>query len=173
FDYLPSGTTLAMHGDVSAAVQDFWRETATRHKMAGGDPDRPLLAPREVFVPAEEFFVPAKDFSRVDLAAFSEEEKESEAGSDPISSNPLPPVAVDRRANDPLATLKHFVQTSGLRVMVAAESPGRRETMASYFAEYGLKAAGCTSFEEFLASAAPFLLCVSPVSHAFIPPAQN
>src|ERR1041384_1902396 len=25
FDYLPSGTTLAMHGDVSAAVQDFWR----------------------------------------------------------------------------------------------------------------------------------------------------
>src|SRR5262249_25900991 len=79
-----------------------------------------------------------------------------------------PPVAVDRRANDPLATLKHFVQTSGLRVMVAAESPGRRETMASYFAEYGLKAAGCTSFEEFLASAAPFLLCVSPVSHGFI-----
>jgi transcription-repair coupling factor (superfamily II helicase) len=171
FDYLPAGTALAMHGDVSAAVQDFWRETAARHKMAGGDPDRPVLAPREVFVPAEEFFVRAKDFSRIDLAAFTDEQPQNGAGSgpvsDPVISKPLPPVAVDRRANDPLAALKRFVQSSGLRVMVAAESPGRRETMASYFAEYGLKPGGCASFEEFLASEAPFLLCVSPLSHGF------
>ncbi|HEY1287758.1 MAG TPA: transcription-repair coupling factor [Burkholderiales bacterium] len=170
FDYLPSGTTLAMHGDVSAAVQDFWRETATRHKMAGGDPDRPLLAPPEVFVPAEEFFVRAKDFSRIDLAPFTEEEAQGEPAPGPVSFSfkPLPPVAVDRRANDPLAALKHFIQSSGLRVMVAAESPGRRETMASYFAEYGLKPAGCASFEEFVSSKASFLLCVSPLSHGFV-----
>jgi len=188
FDYLPAGTTLALHGDVSAAVQDFWRETASRHKMAGGDPDRPLLPPRELFVPAEEFFVRAKDFARIDLAAFSEEEMgsdpfpaatstDSRKGSDPISdpviSRPLPPVAVERRANDPLTALKDLVQGSGLRVMVAAESPGRRETMASYFAEYGLKPAACTSFEEFLASEASFLLCVSPLSHGFIAPDEK
>jgi transcription-repair coupling factor (superfamily II helicase) len=175
FDYLPAGATLALHGDVSAAVQDFWREAATRHKMAGGDPDRPLLAPREVFVPAEEFFVRAKDFSRIDLAPFSEEEAQAEAGSDPVSFSfkPLPPVAVDRRANDPLAALKHFVQGSGLRVMVAAESPGRRETMASYFAEYGLKPGTCTSFEEFLQSSLTFVLCVAPLSHGFIAPDQK
>jgi len=170
FDYLPAGTTLALHGDVSAAVQDFWRETASRHKMAGGDPDRPLLAPRELFVPAEEFFVRAKDFARIDLLSSQEGEKSE---SDPIVSTPLPPVAADRRANDPLAALKDFVQDSGLRVMVAAESPGRRETMASYFAEYGLKPAGCTSFEEFLASEAPLLLCVSPLSHGFIAPSEK
>src|SRR5204862_5369926 len=92
FDYLPAGTTLALHGDVSAAVQDFWREAATRHKMAGGDPDRPLLAPRELFVPAEEVFVRAKDFARIDLLS-SDEGEESE--SDPIVSTPLPPVAAD------------------------------------------------------------------------------
>src|SRR4029077_12493113 len=150
FDYLPAGTTLALHGDVSAAVQDFWREAASRHKMAGGDPDRPLLQPRELFVPAEEFFVRAKDFARIDLAAFSEEERHEEPGSDPIFSTPLPPVAADRRANDPPAALRHSATLSGRGGMVAAESPGRRETMASYFAEYGLKPAGCTSFEQFL-----------------------
>jgi transcription-repair coupling factor (superfamily II helicase) len=173
YDYLPAGATLAMHGDVSAAVQDFWREAAARHKMAGGDPDRPLLAPRELFVPAEEFFVRAKDFARIDLGGFSEEEKQDEPGSDPVISAPLPPVAADRRANDPLAALKGFVQSSGLRVMVAAESPGRRETMASYFAEYGLKPEGCTSFEQFLASEASFLLCVSPLSHGFVAPRER
>jgi len=165
FDYLPGGATLALHGDVSAAVQDFWRETASRHKMAGGDPDRPLLSPREIFVPAEEFFVRAKDFPRIDLLSSGEGEKSE---SDPIVSTPLPPVAVDRRANAPLAALKDFVQDSGLRVMVAAESPGRRETMASYFAEYGLKPGTCASFEEFLQSPSNFMLCVAPLSHGFI-----
>ena len=170
FDYLPAGITLAMHGDVSAAVQDFWREAATRHKMAGGDPDRPLLPPRELFVPAEEFFVRAKDFARIDLLSSQEGEKSE---SDPIVATPLPSIAVDRRAHHPLAALEDFVDKSGLRIMVAAESPGRRETMASYFAEYGLKPGTCASFEEFLQSSSSFVLCVAPLSHGFIAPDEK
>jgi transcription-repair coupling factor (superfamily II helicase) len=168
FDYLPAGTTLAMHHDVSAAIQDFWRDASTRHKMAGGDPDRPLLAPPQLFVPAEEFFVRAKDFARIDISASDEEEKNPL-----VTTTPLPAVAVDRRANDPLAALKAFLETSNLRVMVAAESPGRRETMATYFAEYGLKPGSCASFEEFLANPASFVLCVSPLSHGFMAPAEG
>jgi transcription-repair coupling factor (superfamily II helicase) len=175
FDYLPATTTLALHHDVSGAVQEFWREAAMRHKMAGGDPDRPLLPPQQLFVPAEEFFVRAKDFPRIDLLAEKSQSESitSEKGSDPVIAEPLPPVAVDRRANDPLAALKRFLETSGLRVMVAAESPGRRETMASYFAEYGLKPGACTSFEEFSASRASSLLCVSPLAHGFVAPGEG
>jgi transcription-repair coupling factor (superfamily II helicase) len=189
FDYLPAGSTLVLHQDVSGAVQEFWRETNTRHKMAGGDPDRPLLPPPQLFVPAEEFFVRAKDFARIDLGKMGSEKMGSDPflestsaaagkGSDPIfpdpvSAGPLPPVAVDRRADDPLATLKRFLDTSDLRVMVSAESLGRRETMASYFAEYGLKPAACTSFEEFQSSLARFLLCVSPLAHGFAAPDEG
>jgi transcription-repair coupling factor (superfamily II helicase) len=188
FDYLPAGTTLALHHDVSAAIQDFWRDANTRYKMAGGDPDRPLLPPPQLFVPAEEFFVRAKDFARVDIVEKMGSDPFLEAsgseawkGSDPIFSEknplvtttPLPPVAVDRRANDPLAALKHFLETSKLRVMVAAESPGRRETMATYFAEYGLKPGACASFEEFTQAASSFLLCVSPLAHGFMAPAEG
>jgi transcription-repair coupling factor (superfamily II helicase) len=173
FDYLPAGSTLVMHQDVGAAVQDFWRDAATRHKMAGGDPDRPLLAPREIFLPADEFFVRAKDFPRIDLSAFKQDSTEGEEDDQALVSAPLPSVAVDRRASDPLAALKRFLGTSGLRVMVAAESPGRRETMANYFAEYGLRPAACASFEEFSRSIDSFHLCVSPLSHGFIVPAEG
>jgi transcription-repair coupling factor (superfamily II helicase) len=175
FDYLPGKTTLALHHDVGGAVQEFWREAGMRHKMASGDPDRPLLPPQQLFVPAEEFFVRAKDFPRIDLLAEKSQSEgaSSEKGSDPAVAEPLPPVAVDRRANDPLAALKRFLETSGLRVMVAAESPGRRETMASYFAEYGLKPGACTSFEEFSSSPASFLLCVSPLAHGFVAPGEG
>ncbi|HVJ23754.1 MAG TPA: transcription-repair coupling factor, partial [Burkholderiales bacterium] len=163
FDYLPAGTTLAQHRDVSEAIQEFWRDAASRHKMAGGDPDRPLLTPSQLFVPAEEFYVRAQAFPRIDVL----EPTEEEAG--PLITAPLPPVAVDRRAQDPLAALKTFLETSGLRVLIAAESPGRRETMAHYFAEYGLKLPACASFAEFQQSA----LCVSPLNHGFLVPGEG
>src|SRR5574341_307613 len=167
FDYLPQACTLALHHDVSAAIREFWRDANSRHKMAGGDPDRPLLAPAQIFVPEEEFYVRAQAFPRIDLL----DRRDEELG--PIVTSALPPVAVDRRAQDPLAALKRFLDSSGLRVLIAAESPGRRETMASYFAEYGLKLPGCTTFEEFRKSPAPFSLCVSPISHGFILPAEG
>ena len=168
FDYLPAACTLALHHDVSGAVNDFWRDATTRHKMAGGDPDRPLLAPAQLFVPAEEFFVRSRDFARVDVTSAHEEEK------DPlVVSAPLPAVAVDRRAADPLAALKAFLDASKLRVMVAAESPGRRETMAAYFAEYGLRASSCATYEEFQQGKSSFALCVSPLAHGFALPAEG
>ena len=168
FDYLPAGSTLALHHDVSDAVNEFWRDTATRYKMAGGDPDRPLLAPPKLFIPAEEFFLRVKDFARVDLTTGDEDEK------DPVVvTQALPALAVDRRAADPLAALKRFLETSGLRVMVAAESPGRRETMSTYFAEYGLRAPACGTYEEFQKSNSAFALCVSPLAHGFMVPAEG
>jgi len=167
FDYLPQGCTLALHRDVSTAINDFWRDIQSRYRMQGGDPDRPLLAPPQVFVPAEEFYVRAKDHPRIDL------QEAEEPGEGPIAAAALPPLAVDRRAQDPLAALKAFLESSQLRVMVAAESPGRRETMASYFAEYGLKPAAAASFEQFQQSPAAFLLGVSPLARGFAVPAEG
>jgi transcription-repair coupling factor (superfamily II helicase) len=168
FDYLPAACTLALHHDVSGAIEEFWRDANSRHKMAGGDPDRPLLAPAQLFVPAEEFYLRLQAFPRVDLV-----EKPEEENRQALEAVPLPPVAVDRRAHDPLSALKRFLESSGLRVLIAAESPGRRETMASYFAEYGLKLPSCSSFAEFHKPPTPFALCVSPLSHGFALPAEG
>ena len=56
----------------------------------------------------------------------------------PARTTPLPSVQVDRRADDPLAALKRFLAATTARVLICAESAGRRETMQQYFAEYGL-----------------------------------
>ncbi|HEY2336696.1 MAG TPA: transcription-repair coupling factor [Burkholderiales bacterium] len=168
FDYLPAGTVLVLHGEVPAAAQEFWRDATSRFNLLGGDPDRPLLPPAQIFMPAEEFFVHAKDFPRVDILAAGEEEEEQ-----PLLAAPLPPVAVDRRAQDPLAALKRFLGTSGLRLLVAAESPGRRETMLQYFNEYGLKPSLCGTFEEFSKGEKAFCIGVAPLAHGFAVPAEG
>jgi transcription-repair coupling factor (superfamily II helicase) len=166
FDYLPQACTVALHGEVSSAINEFWRDAATRHKMAGGDPDRPLLAPPQLFVPAEEFYLRLRDHPRIDL-------QQDGAAEDGFGADPLPPLAVDRRAQDPLAALKSFVASSRLKILVAAESPGRRETMASYFAEYGLAPEPAASFDEFRKAAAPLQLGVAPLAHGFSLPDEG
>jgi transcription-repair coupling factor (superfamily II helicase) len=170
FDYLPAGTTLALHGDVSGAIDEFWRDAGSRYKLLGGDPEWPLLPPAEIFVSAEAFYVRARDFVRVDLLA---REIEAPGADAPLVAGPVPAIAVDRRAADPLAALKQFAATSGLRVLVAAESPGRRETLASYLAEYGLAPAPCASFADFMQGAAPLALAVAPLASGFVLPAEG
>ncbi|MGH8706301.1 MAG: transcription-repair coupling factor, partial [Burkholderiales bacterium] len=171
FDYLPASATLVLHQDVSGAIAEFWRDAQSRHKMLGGDPDRPLLPPVQIFVPAEEFYLRAKAYPRVDLATAGAQEPAAE--DEPLQATPLPPLAVDRRAHDPLSALKQFTATSGLRVLLTAESPGRRETMLSYFAEYGLKPAPCAGFDPFLQSAERLQLAVAPIANGFALPAEG
>jgi transcription-repair coupling factor (superfamily II helicase) len=168
FDYLPAASVLVLHHDIADAVQEFWRDANSRYRMAGGDPDRPPLAPAQLFVPAEEFYVRAQAFPRIDVV-----EKPEDPTPQTLEAAPLPPLAVDRRAQDPLAALKRFLESSGLRVMISAESPGRRETMASYVAEYGLKPDACTSFEDFNTKPSKCMLAVSPLARGFALPAEG
>jgi transcription-repair coupling factor (superfamily II helicase) len=160
FDYLPPHAALARHGDVPAAVEAFWRDAAQRYRLLGGDAERPLLPPERVFVPAEEFHVAARAFGR--------------AAPEPgLASAPLPPLAVDRRAQDPLAGLKGFIAECGMRVLVAAESPGRRETMLAYFAEYGLAPAPVADFAAWSQGEVRFALTVAPLAQGFMLPAEG
>ncbi len=52
FDYLPATTGFAIHGDVAAAAEAFWKDLKSRHELLRGDRDRPLPQPREPSLPA-------------------------------------------------------------------------------------------------------------------------
>ena len=97
---------------------------------------RPLLPPRELFVPVDEFFGALKAFARIDMRAADAVDADNARA----PTRTLPPLAVDRRAADPLAALKRFIAHGRRRAsLICAESAGRRETMPQFFAEYGLQ----------------------------------
>ena len=81
---------------------------------------------------------------------------------------PLPPLNVERRAADPLHRLREFIGNFAGRVLVLAESLGRRETMLEYFAEYDLRPAQAADYAQFDASDASFMLSVAPLNTGFI-----
>ncbi len=162
-DYLPQDAAVALHGDVPGAIARFWQDTESRYRLLRGDKARPLLPPTEVFLPDDAFNGMVKPFARIDLPA---PDPEAEAAGGPAV--PLPPVRVDRRADDPLSALKRFLAGAvGTRVLICAESAGRRETMHQYFAEYGLALPQVDDWTAFLGDSSPLALGVSPLHAGF------
>ncbi len=171
FDYLPDHALLLLHGDVAGAIAEFWTDLQGRYKMLGGDRSRPVLPPAELFLRDEEFFVAAKLLPQLALKVGAGDATKVGAGDAANAANAaasLPILAVNRKADDPLAALRGFLALHGGRVLLLAESPGRRQTLADYLAEYGLVPASCTDFAAFLADASPFMLGVGPLSGGFL-----
>ncbi|MBE0615344.1 MAG: transcription-repair coupling factor [Burkholderiales bacterium] len=170
FDYLPEHASLCLHRDVAASIDTFWKDTQSRYQLLRGDRSQPLLSPVDMFLPAEEFFVAARKHARIDITEARDEGTGAEGD---IIAAALPPLAVERRAADPLARLKAFLAATPARVLLLAESLGRRETMSQYLAEYGLAPAPCTGYTEFLAGTARCMLDTGPLHQGFALAEEN
>ncbi len=155
FDYVPADAAWVLHGDVPAAAEGFWRDLKSRHNLLRGDRDRPLLEPRELYVPVEDLFIALKDVKRGELDAM------------PLDSEPVPSVAVDRRAVEPLKALKQLVEIFEGRILIVAESAGRRETLSRFFSENELHPALVDDWTRFTESAVPVAMTFGPVAMGF------
>lgn len=158
FDYLPVDTTFALCGDIDSAISRFWSDTRARHQFLKADRDRPILAPDRLFLSDEEFFTGVKPFARWVL-------KRDDIASE--LSAPLPNIAVNRRLDDPLAPLRAYLLKSESRILICAESNGRRETLQQYFNEYGLPLTPCDGYSGFLAGTEKLMLGVAPLQSGF------
>ncbi len=138
FDYLPDASVLLTHGDVTASLQRFGQETLQRYKFLAHDIERPLLRPDELFLSDEALFVAAARFGRFSIPPARAAGSPTDAPAAKRWAQALPPVVVNRRAEQPLAALSSFLLDSPHRKLILAESPGRRETLAQLFAEYRL-----------------------------------
>jgi transcription-repair coupling factor (superfamily II helicase) len=158
FDYLPESTTFALCGDIDDAIARLWNDTRSRYQFLKADRERPILPPEQLFLTSEDFFGGAKPFARWVLRP---DDQPSEL------SSALPNIAVNRRMDDPLANLRAYLLRSRTRVMICAESNGRRETLLQYFNEYELDLTPCEGYAGFLQGSAPLMLGVAPLQAGF------
>jgi len=193
FDYLPKHATLCLHHDVTGGIAAFARDAASRYNLLRGDPQRPLLEPKELFLDAEQFFICVKDFARLDILpsttgggracegaegggdrstdstpSLTLPQREREPKSTPCPTAALPDFAVNRRAEIPTQAFQNFLHDYQGRVLLLADSLGRREIISGYLNEYGLSPVLCESYAQFLDSREKFMLCVAALQNGFI-----
>ena len=168
FDYLPANAQVCLHHDVTNAIEQFWRDAKSRHELLGGDRTRPILKPADLFLRAEDFFIGLKSFARIDLPAFVTTPDREEIKAGQIETTLLPALDVDRRSNNPIEKLTTFVDLFPGRVLIVAESLGRRETLLELFGRHELKPTICDDYAAFVASSERLMLTVAPLAMGFV-----
>lgn len=163
FDYLPAQTTFTLIGDIDAAIKGFWADTLSRYNFLKSDRERPLLAPEQIFLSDENFFTLAKPYGRWII---HRENADTEGAASELSSA-LPNIAANRRADDPLTNLRAWLLKTDKRVMICAETNGRRETLQQYFNEYDLPLTVCNGFADFSTASDKLMLGVAPMHAGF------
>jgi len=192
FDYLPKHATLCLHHDVNEAITQFGVEAQSRYNLLRGDPQRPLLPPKELFMDGEAFFIALKEFARLDIlpspqttiplnpplsgGKTSSSPDKGRLGEVAVDSKnitlcatrAIPDIAVNRRADIPTHAFAQFLQNFDGRVLLLADSLGRREIISGYLNEYGLSPALCESYAQFLSSNEKFMLSVAALQNGFV-----
>ncbi|CAG9178197.1 transcription-repair coupling factor [Cupriavidus pinatubonensis] len=167
FDFLPADTQLAFVGKVDEAIRRFWTDTTQRYDFMRHDRERPLLPPPQLFLSEEQFFIAAKPLARLVL------QSEPAADGQPAFAASVPDVSVNRRADDPLVNLESLLLDKATRVLMCADTAGRRETLLQLFAESGLRPQPVDDFAAFLAGESHFSIAVAPLHSGFMLPSAK
>lgn len=158
FDFIGAEAGLALHGEVDEALNRFWTDTRERHRFLQHDPERPILPPEEIFLKVEEFF--GLTHPHPVLAV---------RGSEPVDyARPLPDVSVERGAQEPLARLAAHLKSTPHRVLLLAESEGRRESLLELLRDNRIDPPSVKDLAEFEADASEkFAITAAPLAAGF------
>ena len=154
FDYIGEDALFVSLGDVHAEANRFWSDIKSRYAMAQGDETYPPLLPQHLYLSADVFAGRLKNYGQV-LPDVSGKE------------HILPDLAVNRQSDEPLQALKDFQTTFDGRILLCAESLGRRETMLGFLQQNGLKAKPVSDWQGFLSAHEPLMITVAPLAYGF------
>ncbi len=173
-DYLPAETVVCASADIAGAVERAAQVVAERFEERRHDIERPVLAPEELYLSPAELESRLADFTRIDYQSFKvEQELAPQADAHNFPTAAPQEWRIDLRAEKPLAPLAGFVRDYPGRVLLAADSAGRREVLLEMLRPTGLTPAGVAGWHEFVDSDAHFAITVAPEMaglHVVTPP---
>ncbi|HEX5374314.1 MAG TPA: transcription-repair coupling factor [Aquabacterium sp.] len=158
FAHLGEQATVVLHGDIDEALRRFWVDTRERHRFLQHDPERPLLPPEDIYLKPEDFFTLANGHAQLAVR-----------GHEPVDwARPLPSLSVERGGQDPLRKLEqHIAQTTG-RVLVVAESAGRRESLMELLRDHRIDLPSVDTLSSFVVCDHRHAITAAPLAGGFI-----
>jgi transcription-repair coupling factor (superfamily II helicase) len=167
FDYLAEDAVFVLGEGAGAASEQFWTSTGERYEQRAHDIERPVLPPAELYLSPEQLREQLNRRLRVEVVEPGHEHA-VDAG-----TLPAPELPLNRKGEEPGTSLRHFLESYPGRVLVAADSAGRREALAETLAAAGLRPQNVDGWPAFLdestgaATAPRFAITVAPLEQGF------
>ena len=162
FDYLPEHTQTFMQGDLYTTANTLWQDINRRYTEYGVDPQRPLLAPKEIFITVEDLFSEFKQLNIIHKAP-------NAADQDELIRSGIPDISVNSKQLNPLEKLEQFIASipNDTAVLFCAESAGRKEALSELLVANDIKTIVFDSWQTFTSSDATMGICVYPIDQGF------
>lgn len=165
FDYLPTGILAVTLEEIKTTADAFWKEIGERHEQRRHDLERPLLSPPQLYLQPHEVFSALKGLPRISLQRPRQEEKARQLN---FGTEAPPPLILNARAAQPMAALSQFLATYEGRVLFAAETTGRRETLLDLLNDSGLRPRQFESWTAFLQADDRLGITVAPLQQGLL-----
>lgn len=162
FDYLPKNIVIARVGDVNQKAQEFWTEISSRYEQGRHDQLRPLVPPKDIFVPVDQLHQALNQYPRISI-----NETETNGQVVHFETATAPSLDINHKASQPLEPLQQFMQGYDGRILFCAETAGRREVILKLFNRINLSPHLFHDWQSFLESNARFGMVVVPLDEGF------
>ncbi|MCC8362103.1 transcription-repair coupling factor [Lysobacter sp. A6] len=163
FEYLGDRMLPVVCDGALACADAFWTQTAERYEQRRHDIERPLLPPTELYLSPDGLRERLNARPRIDVLG-REEAKGEQAHA--LGDQPAPDVPVAAREAG-AGALQSFLSTYPGRVLIAADSAGRREALLDVLHAAGLKPDVVAGWHAFLAGDTGFAIAVAPFEDGF------
>ncbi|MBV8804568.1 MAG: transcription-repair coupling factor, partial [Sinobacteraceae bacterium] len=163
FDYLPANAVLVHDAALPGALSKAWHDVEARYEDRRHDIERPVLPPGELFISPEEIDTRLALFASITLNAFKAD-TELQGGENIFNFPSSAPseLRIDAHAEHPFAPLDLFLNEFDGRVLIAADSPGRREVLQEMLRGHGYNITPVAGWDAFAQGDTKLALTVAP-----------
>jgi transcription-repair coupling factor (superfamily II helicase) len=144
FDYLADDALFVLGEGSGESSEQFWTQTAERYDQRAHDIERPVLPPNELYLSPEQLREQLNKRLRIDVVDAGHEHALA------VGTQPAPDVPLNRKGEEPGTSLRHFLGSYKGRVLIAADSAGRREALIDTLAGAGLRPENVEGWQGFL-----------------------
>ncbi len=165
FDYLAESTLIITASGLERAADQFRQETHHRYEQRRYDIERPILEPSQIVLQTNELFTHIKRFCRISLGTTEPTEPDTRL----LQCAAPPDLPINARATQPLTALLNFIQNfQAGRILIAAETTGRRETLLELLADHALLPKQYLNWDSFLNGDAALGITVAPLDQGLL-----
>ena len=162
FDYVFENAILVLDEGVKESAESFWDDIESRYEQERYDVERPILPPRDIFLNTNDLYTTFKQFPQIHITNLSIDSDSLEYDTE-LPTN----LSVDARAKEPMALVNHFLKEFKGRVLIAAETQGRRETIMELFKHHGTPDK-VDDWSSFLQGDIRFGIAIMPIEHGLV-----
>lgn len=156
FDYLTEQCLIVRDGNIAQAAEEFWTDINNRYEQYSHDISRPILKPSKLFLAVDELFHKVKAFPQIFIQP---EILPIGYGIENLPVTLLPEVTINTNTDAPLSKIRDLISTKGSRVLLCAETLGRKAILSELFCRQQMQPTEVASWAEFLAI--DDLLCIA------------